>query len=467
MSAFQPRRWTLKTAAIGLGPLLFILAQQANFTGPQNTVFGLVLWMLLWWFTEAVPLAATALLPLVVFGISGTLDDTALAMSYSNPLIFLFMGGFFLARGIEKHGLHRRLALAILRRVGSRTDWVLAGVMAATYGLSLWMSNTATAVMMLPLTLSLVAHLPGDPNGSDSIALERSILLGMAWGANIGGIGTLIGTPPNLVYAGFRSSVLGIETSFLEWSSIAFPVSLALLLAAYLTLRSGLPRIDLRSMVWPKTEAWTSGEKRMSLVFLTVAAAWMGQQFLEPLFSPWGWTLKDQHIGLLGALALFIGSDRYGQRLLSWEDALRIEWGILLLFGGGMALASGMMASGWLDALTALHGWNLPVWAWIFLVTAIAVWSTELLSNMALVSALLPVVLALSKAQSIPFETLAIPLTIGASCAFMLPMATPPNAVVFASGRLTVGYMARKGAWLNIWSTLLISGTFVLLEVLK
>ena len=154
MNVLQPRRWTLQTAALVLGPLLFILAQQAAFTPEQNTVFGLVLWMLLWWFTEAVPLAATALLPLVVFGVTGTLDDAALASSYSNPLIFLFLGGFFLARGIEKHGLHRRLALAILRRVGKRTDWVLAGVMAATYGLSLWMSNTATAVMMLPLTLS-------------------------------------------------------------------------------------------------------------------------------------------------------------------------------------------------------------------------------------------------------------------------------------------------------------------------
>ena len=467
MNVLQPRRWTLQTAALVLGPLLFILAQQAAFTPEQNTVFGLVLWMLLWWFTEAVPLAATALLPLVVFGVTGTLDDAALASSYSNPLIFLFLGGFFLARGIEKHGLHRRLALAILRRVGKRTDWVLAGVMAATYGLSLWMSNTATAVMMLPLTLSLVAHLPGDPDGSDSIALERSILLGMAWGANIGGIGTLIGTPPNLVYAGFRSSVLGVDTSFLEWSAVAFPLSLGLLLAAYFTLRAGIPRVDLRSVVWPQAEPWTSGEKRMLLVFGTVALAWMGQQILEPLFAPLGWTIKDQHIGLLGALALFVGSDRHGQRLLTWEDAQRIEWGILLLFGGGMALASGMMASGWLDALTALHDWHLPVWAWIFLVTTIAVWSTEFLSNMALVSALLPIVLALSKAQGIPFETLAIPLTIGASCAFMLPMATPPNAVVFASGKLTVGYMARKGAWLNVWSTLLIAGTFVLLEVLK
>ena len=329
------------------------------------------------------------------------------------------------------------------------------------------MSNTATAVMMLPLTLSLVAHLPGDPDGSNSLALERSILLGMAWGANIGGIGTLIGTPPNLIYAGFRSSVLGIETSFMEWSSVAFPLSLMLLTAAFFTLRSGIKWIDLRSVVWPNAEAWTSGEKRMLLIFGAVALAWMGQQVLEPLFAPLGWAIKDQHIGLLGALALFVGSDRHGQRLLTWEDAQRIEWGILLLFGGGMALASGMMASGWLDALTALHSWQLPVWAWIFLVTAIAIWSSEFLSNMALVSALLPIVLALSKAQGIPFETLAIPLTIGASSAFILPMGTPPNAVVFASGRVTIGYMARKGAWLNVWSMLLITGTFVLLDLLK
>jgi sodium-dependent dicarboxylate transporter 2/3/5 len=253
----------------------------------------------------------------------------------------------------------------------------------------------------------------------------------------------------------------------MEWSSVAFPLSLMLLTAAFFTLRSGIKWIDLRSVVWPQAEAWTSGEKRMLLIFGAVALAWMGQQVLEPLFAPLGWAIKDQHIGLLGALALFVGSDRHGQRLLTWEDAQRIEWGILLLFGGGMALASGMMASGWLDALTALHGWQLPVWAWIFLVTAIAIWSSEFLSNMALVSALLPIVLALSKAQGIPFETLAIPLTIGASSAFILPMGTPPNAVVFASGRLTIGYMARKGAWLNVWSMLLITGTFVLLDLLK
>ena len=231
---------TPKSGLLAAGPLLFGLAHLAPFTSGQNTVFGLLLWMLLWWFTEAVPLAATALLPLVVFGATGVLDDTLLAAAYSNPLIFLFMGGFFLAQGIEKHGLHRRLALAILRRVGSRTEWVLAGVMAATYVLSLWMSNTATAVMMLPLTLSLITHMPGNPEATGSIALERSLLLGMAWGANIGGIGTLIGTPPNLVYAGFRSSVLGVETSFLEWSAVAFPLSLALLAVAYLTLRAGI-----------------------------------------------------------------------------------------------------------------------------------------------------------------------------------------------------------------------------------
>lgn len=458
------QRWSVPKLALIAGPLLFWGAQQAPFTHEQNTVFGLLLWMLLWWFTESVPLAATALLPLVVLGTTGILDDEALAFSYSNPLIFLFLGGFFLARGIEKHGLHRRLALLVLRRVGRRTDWVLAGVMAATYALSLWMSNTATAVMMLPLTLSLVAHLPGDPDSSESIQLERSILLGMAWGANIGGIGTLIGTPPNLVYAGFRSSVLGTETTFLEWSLVAFPLSLALLAAAFGTLRAGLVVRDLRSLTWPSPEPWTSGEKRMLAVFATVAFLWMGQQWIAPLFEPWGIALKDQHIGLLGALALFVGQDRSGQRLLTWEDAQKIEWGILLLFGGGMALAAGMMSSGWLDALTALHRWELPVGVWIFLVTALAVWCTEFLSNMALVSALLPVVLALSKAQGIPFETLAVPLTVGASCAFMLPMATPPNAVVFASGRLTVPYMAGRGAWLNLWSTLLIGGTFTALH---
>jgi sodium-dependent dicarboxylate transporter 2/3/5 len=233
----------VKQLALYLGPLGFFAFQFAGVPSQQGIVMGTAFWMLLWWFTEAIPLGISALLPLILFGGTGVLTNEQLANAYSNPLIYLFLGGFLLARCIERKNLHRRLALGILRRVGHRSETVLAGVMLATFALSLWMSNTATAVMMLPLTLSLLSHIPGSNEN-----LERPVLLGMAWGANLGGIGTLIGTPPNLVYAAFREETMGVQTGFMEWSILAFPLALALLVIAYFVLRRVLPSVDLRSL---------------------------------------------------------------------------------------------------------------------------------------------------------------------------------------------------------------------------
>ncbi len=412
--------------------------------------------MLLWWFTEIIPLAATALLPVLTFGGFGVLDTSAIANAYSHPLIFLFLGGFLLARGVEHHQLHRRFALAILRRSGSQSHRVLAGVMLSTFLLSLWMSNTATAVMMLPLTLSLIRHLPTEDD-----VLERNILLGMAWGANLGGIGTLIGTPPNLVYAAFRQQTFGEEVYFLDWSVRIFPIAALLLVLAYLLMRRNLPKVDLRTIQWPEPEPWTSGEKRVAIIFTWTAIAWMTRPWLQSLVP--NLQLTDTWIGMLGAILLFAFRDHQRQPLLRWEDAQKIEWGILLLFGGGMSLASGMQASGWMEALSTsnLDGW--PPTLWVLLFTLLGVWTTELFSNMALVSGMLPIALAVSSAQGIPFEQLAIPLTVGASCAFMLPMATPPNAIVFASGKIRIPDMARVGFWMNVLASLVIWGAISLL----
>ncbi|MEY4460931.1 MAG: hypothetical protein RL429_920 [Bacteroidota bacterium] len=448
----------MKRIALYLGPLGFAAFQLTGFPAHQSLVMGTAFWMLLWWFTEAIPLGISALIPLVTFGGTGVLTNEELANAYANPLIYLFMGGFLLARGIERHNLHRRLALAILRRVGHRSETVLAGVMIATFTLSLWMSNTATAVMMLPLTLSLLTHLPGENE-----KLERSVLLGMAWGANLGGIGTLIGTPPNLVYAAFREEAVGVQTGFMEWTLVAFPIALVLLVIAYFVLRRGIPSLDLGDLEWPKPEPWTSGEVRVALIFGATALLWMTRQWIEPLVTPYGWSLPDQVIGMAGGILMFTVRDAQGAPLLRWKDARKIEWGILLLFGGGLSLAAGMQASGWLDALEALSGHPMPAWVWIFLFTAFGVWTTELFSNMALVSGTLPVALAVARAQGLEFEQLALPLTVGASCAFMLPMATPPNAIVFSSGKVTVPYMAGRGFWLNIWATLVIGTVFSLL----
>ncbi|MFN5087646.1 MAG: SLC13 family permease [Bacteroidota bacterium] len=448
----------MKRLALYLGPLGFAAFQLTGFPAHQSLVMGTAFWMLLWWFTEAIPLGISALIPLVTFGGTGVLTNEELANAYANPLIYLFLGGFLLARGIERHNLHRRLALAILRRVGHRSETVLAGVMLATFTLSLWMSNTATAVMMLPLTLSLLTHLPGENQ-----KLERSVLLGMAWGANLGGIGTLIGTPPNLVYAAFREETVGVQTGFMEWAVVAFPIALVLLVIAYFILRRGIPSLDLGTIEWPKPEPWTSGEVRVALIFSATALLWMTRQWIEPLVTPYGWSLPDQVIGMAGGILMFTVRDAQGAPLLRWKDARKIEWGILLLFGGGLSLAAGMQASGWLDALESLSGHPMPAWVWIFIFSAFGVWTTELFSNMALVSGTLPVALAVARAQGLEFEQLALPLTVGASCAFMLPMATPPNAIVFASGKVTVPYMAGRGFWLNIWATLVIGTVFSLL----
>ena len=451
----------IKQLSLAAGPLGYLACQLLEFPFEQRVVLGTAFWMLLWWFTEVLPLGITALLPLVIFGGTGILSNSGLANAYANPLIYLFMGGFFLARGIERHNLHRRLALGILRHVGHRSHTVLGGVMLATFILSAWMSNTATAVMMLPLTLSLLSHLPGEKEAQNN--LERRVLLGMAWGANLGGIGTLIGTPPNLVYAAFREETLGVTTTFVEWSTIAFPLSLVLLVIAFAVLSRKMPSVDLGDLEWPKPAPWTSGEVRVALIFSLTATLWMTRQWIEPFVTPYGWSLPDQVIGLAGALAMFAIRDRHGNPLLRWKDGRKIEWGILLLFGGGLSLAAAMQASGWLDALQSLSDHPLPAWVWIFAFTAIGVWTTELFSNMALVSGTLPIALAVASAQGLAFEQLALPLTIAASCAFMLPMATPPNAIVFSSGKITVPYMAGRGFWMNIWATLVIGLAFSLM----
>ena len=447
-----------KQLSIVAGPIGFLACQFFHLPPEQRIVLGTSFWMLLWWFTEVVPLGITALLPLVIFSSCGILSSSELSKAYANPLIYLFMGGFFLARGIERHHLHRRLALGILRHVGHRSHTVLGGVMLSTFILSAWMSNTATAVMMLPLTLSLLNHLPNDDEADNN--LERRVLLGMAWGANLGGIGTLIGTPPNLVYAAFRKETLGEMTTFVEWSAIAFPLSIVLLIIAFAVLSHRMPFVNLDTIQWPKPDPWTSGEIRVALIFSVTATLWMTRQWVEPIITPYGWFLPDHAIGLAGALTMFTLRDHAGKPLLRWKDGRKIEWGILLLFGGGLSLAAAMQASGWLDSLQAMSNHPLPDFIWVFAFAAVGVWSTELFSNMALVSGTLPIALAVSSAQGLAFEQLALPLTIGASCAFMLPIATPPNAIVFSSGKITVPYMARHGFWMNICATLIIGLAF-------
>ncbi|MDO7661108.1 MAG: DASS family sodium-coupled anion symporter [Schleiferiaceae bacterium] len=431
-----------------IGPFLFLLALCLPLSGPKALVIGGAAWMLSWWLTEIIHLGATALLPLLLFGGTGLLDQSTLAMAYAHPLIFLFMGGFFLAKAMEHQGLHSLLAKRILALSGSQPRQALAGSMLATWLLSMWMSNTATAVMMLPLTLSLVKQLKG------SDLLERRILLGLAWAANLGGMATLIGTPPNVLFAAFLEDSTGVVMDFWTWSSMAIPVSVILMLAAYVQLQVGLSMASSEALPKPNKQPWTTGQRRMAFVFFLTAMAWMTRSWVASMIALPHYS--DTWIVITASLVMFsLPAGKRQGPLLPWSIAKDIEWGILLLFGGGLALASGLKASGLLDVMGGVSS-QMEIILWIGVAAAAGVWLTELFSNMALVSAMLPIALALSLAKGIPFEAVAIPLTMGASCAFMLPVATPPNALVFATGKLKILHMVQHGVWMNIFATLVI-----------
>lgn len=419
-------------------------------------------WMAAWWLTEAIPVAATALLPLVLFPVMdiGGVRDTA--SPFANPVIFLFLGGFMLAAGMERWSLHRRIALNIVRVVGTGPRAMIGGFMVASAFLSMWISNTATAVMMLPIAMSII----GDKAGDDD-RLSHSLLLGIAFGASIGGLGTLIGTPPNALLAGYMSETYGVEIGFGRWMLVGVPLVILLLPLCWLVLTRAVfrvpdsdPRIDAThieaeiSRMGPPTR----GEILVALVFVAVVALWIAR----PLFGTALAGLSDATIAVAGALALFVipSGGVSGPRLLDWASAVRIPWGVLLLFGGGLALASAIESSGlaaWIaEALGGLSA--LPIVLALTVAVAIVVFLTELTSNTATAATFLPIAAALAVGMSQNPLLFAVPVALAASCAFMMPVATPPNAIVFGSGRLTVGRMAHAGIWLNLIAIVAIVG---------
>ena len=449
----------LRTISLLLGPLLFIGVSARMPLGldlQQSRILGLSLWMLLWWFTEVIPLGATALLPLVVLPAAGLATEADLAKAYGDKMIFLFLGGFFLAEMLEKTELHKRLALSILDKTGTSSRAILGGFMLTTFFLSLWISNTATAVMMLPLALSVLQTTQSSSDSASQLLSER-LLLGIAFSASIGGIGTLIGTPPNLVYAGFVEKMTGNGPTFAGWFFLAFPTALVLGVAAFLLLSRGLSRNTSLSKDFAKSALDEMGptsiaQQRALLLFGATVSLWI---FRVPLVELTGWTwLSDTIVALIGGLLAFIiPSVPSGPPLLEWYDTRKIPWGILLLFGGGLALATGLENSGLTSLFAQSVSKDWPLWTMILASTIAGVWLTEFLSNMALVTAFMPVLWSLSQAFGIPFEVIGLPLTLGASCAFMLPMATPPNAIVISSGHVTVRTMAKQGFYLNLFST--------------
>jgi sodium-dependent dicarboxylate transporter 2/3/5 len=483
-------RLVVQRLGLWLGPALFLLQlyfQPLNLPAGGNEVVGISFWMLCWWITEAAPLPVTALLPVVLMPLTGVVTLDEALRPYSSKIVYLFFGGFMLALGLEAHGLHQRIALLIIRLVGFSPPRLILGFLLATALLSMWISNTATAVMMLPMALSVLALLTsGDEGGQGDPAPRKrfaaALILCIAYGANTGGMGTIIGTPPNLVMRGYFESQLGIEISFFTWMLWAIPVVLVILSLIYFLLTYLLfPCHDLQL---PDAERVFAEQRRllgpmrpvhwrMLAVFAVTAMLWMFGGLIRPLLPVLPLTgapvpLTDEIVAIAAAIALFVvpGEGRQGDALLNWEATRRLPWGILLLFGGGLSLANGLEITGVIQTLSGQVEWMAggQVIVLVVLLTALSLYLTELMSNVAMVQVMVPVVSAVAVGLGVNPLFLALPVTLASSCAFMLPMATPPNAIVFSTGQISVWQMIKAGFWLNLVSLvaiLVISQTLV------
>lgn len=462
-----------RASQIGLlaGPIVFLLL--TSFSGHLisdmgDKVLAVAAWMIIWWITEAVSISVTALLPLLVFPLLGVMDLADVGANYGSPIIFLFFGGFVLALALEKVNLHKRIALSIIHRTGTSPDRVILGFMIATAALSMWISNTASTVVMLPIAMSVIGLLIRDQDGftpkDRNFAL--SVMLGIAFSANAGGIATVIGTPPNSVLIGLLENEYNTEISFLKWMTLGLPVSIILISISYWVLVKwmfpckGLAFGTSKDVIRIELEKLgpAGGREKMVLVIFGITVfLWIFRTVINGIFP--GLDLTDTAISMFGALALFCVPYNFkkGSFILKWKDTSRLAWGILILFGGGLALARAMSASGLVDLVSAaIAGSEMSVLFTAFLLIALMLFMTELMSNVALVAVLAPVVAGIAIGLDIPILHLLIPVTIASSCAFMLPMATPPNAIVFASGYIRVHQMARAGIILNCISVVLL-----------
>ncbi len=421
-------------------------------------VLGMATWMVAWWLQGKVPMAVVALLPLVAFPMLGVMTMKETAAPYGDPIVFLFLGGFLLGTALEKWQLHRRIALYILRWSGHKSNQVVLGFILSSATLSMWISNTATAMMMWPMAMSIIALLEKE-SGKPATILSKSLMLSVAYASSIGGIGTLIGTPPNTVMRGIVHQMTGYEIGFMDWMLLAMPVVILMLGILYflltkVCLRPELLEGDVARVVESEIQKLgpiSLAEKRVMIIFLATALCWMFRTLIND-FLPI--QLDDTGIAIMAGVALFLvpsGKDK-AMPLLQWDDAQKVSWGIILLFGGGLSLAKAMEVSGLVGILGQMMADISAgqVGLLVVLFVILGIFLTEVMSNVALVNVLLPVVIALGLTMKTDVLQFAIPLTIASSCAFMLPMATPPNAVVFASGKLQIKDMVRVGLWLNL-----------------
>ncbi|MGJ8659063.1 SLC13 family permease [Cellulophaga fucicola] len=458
---------------IGLiaGPLVFfciLLLPNTLLSTKADAVLGVAAWMVIWWITEAVSISVTALLPLILFPLLKIMPLDTVGANYGSKIIFLFFGGFILALALEKVNLHKRIALNIIKITGTTPNKVVLGFMIATAALSMWISNTASTVVMLPIAVSVIKLLVNDKDGftkSDK-NFALSVMLGIAFSANAGGIATIIGTPPNSVLIGLLEKQYNIEISFFKWMIVGLPFSLVLLTVIYFVLVKWMfpnkqlefsASKDVIKSELAKLGPTSKKEKMVLVIFGVTVFLWIFRTLINSIFPNLG--LSDTVISMIAAVSLFAipFNLKKGDFILKWKDTEKLSWGILVLFGGGLALANGMATTGIVNTVTeAISNSNINILFTVSLLILLMLFMTELMSNVALITVLAPIVAGIAIGLDIPMLHILIPVTMASSCAFMLPMATPPNAIVFASGYIKVKQMARVGVILNLISVALL-----------
>ena len=479
--------WAFRIGGLAAAALVFALLQSADMPSDARWIAAIATLMAVWWMTEAIPLAATSLLPIVLIPTLTQRTVAETTEAYASPIVFLFLGGFLIAIAMEKWNLHRRIALMTLRRVGVSPRRIILGLMLATGFLSMWVSNTATTLMMLPIGFSVLALVSGQTmseggaaapsqSSADFAAFGTCLVLAIAWSASMGGLGTLLGSPPNAIIAGYASDELGIEIGFLDWMMLGVPLALTFILIAWVVMTRALYRFNLdeipggKELIEREIRALGSlnqGERMVALVFAGAAMAWIVPGLLSEIpavaeAAPWLGEFDDTVIAIIAGLALFLlpGNGRRDM-VLEWKDAENgLPWGVLLLFGGGLSLAGAVAASGlddWFGQQVSGLG-ALPVVLLIAAVVAIVLFLTEVTSNTATAATFIPVLGGVAVGIGVDPMGLLVPAALAATCAFMLPVGTPPNAIVFSTGAVTIAQMARGGFVLNLIGIALITG---------
>jgi sodium-dependent dicarboxylate transporter 2/3/5 len=453
-----------------IGPFLLIasLLILPFFGLPKQEVIiiGIVAWMVSWWITDIVPMAMTALLPIALIPLTNIESIKSITSHYAHPIVFLFMGGFFLASAMQKSNLHKRIAFNIIKFIGTDTNHIIAGFMVSTAFLSMWISNTATAVIMLPIALAVLKNLPSH----DKTSFSTALMLSIAYAANIGGTATLIGTPTNAILVAFMYEKYNYSISFAKWLIVGLPFALSMLFFCWLLLTKILfpnkiktLQADIIHQEVKKLGNFSKAEKIVTAVFLVTASLWILRAPFNVMINAYNLPLgelSDTSIAIAASIALFMLPIDLSKKkfALDWQSAKNIPWGLILLFGGGLTIASMLSNTMLISNLgQTISNWNFSPLLMIILVTALTLFLTELMSNMALTALFLPVVAAISLSSDSNILYLAIPVSLAASCAFMMPIATPPNAIIFASNRITVLQMMRAGLILNIISVIIIS----------